>query len=300
MSAIKSLIRGNDPDLFIKMLIKNDINFNLYTSNYAMKIILDDGQIIGFTKHEQSRATFAAFSKLKSNLQNKPRPNLQPGDVTYFLHDFKSPVYVESVCSIDLKSAYANILFLDDMITKDTHKYLSKLVKKDRLSAVGMLASKKQVYEFKRGKIVGEWEERSEMAPFFFYAVKRTCEMMGELKKICGKSYLFTWVDGIYFLPDPGIEKACKDYLREIKFPFSSEMLYEFDVQFHPRSIKVSFYRNRNERKKRFDLPMADNAFTKIMSNALLSINHKKQKQNEKSKNRDRSKSGRSDGAMVI
>lgn len=292
MPAIKSLIRGNDPDLYIKMLIENDIDFDLYTSNYAMKIILDDGQIINFTKHEQSRATFAAFSKLKSNLQDKEKPNIQPDDVSYFIHDFKEPLYVESVCNLDLKSAYANVLFFDGMITKDTHKYLSKLVKKDRLSAVGMLASKKQVIEFRKGQAVGEREERSEFAPFFFLAVKRTFEIMSELKKICGKSYLFTWVDGIYFLPDPGIEKACKQYLHQIRFPFSSEMLSEFDVQFHPRSIKVSFFRNRKERKKRFDLPMPDSAFTKIMSNALLLVNYKKQKQNEKSKNRRSAKSG--------
>jgi hypothetical protein len=284
MPAIKSLIRGNDPDNFITMLITNKNNFDLYTSNYAMKIILEDGQIINFTKHEQSRATFAAFSKLKSNLQDKPKPNLQPGDVSYFLHDFKEPVYVETVCNIDLKSAYANILLLDEMITKDTHKYLSKLVKKDRLSAVGMLASKKQVIEFKRGKPVEEREERSEFAPFFFYAVKRTFEIMSELKKICGNSYLFTWVDGIYFLPDPGIKEACYKYLKEIKFPYSMEMLSEFDVQFHNRSIKVSFYRSKTERKKRFDLPMADSRFTQIMSNALLLLNNKRRK-NEKSKN---------------
>jgi hypothetical protein len=282
MPAIKSLIRGNEPDTFIRMLISKEIDFDLYTSNYAMKIILVDGQIINFTKHEQSRATFAAFSKLKSNLQDKKKPNLQPGDVSYFIHDFREPLYVESVCNIDLKSAYANILFLDEMITKDTHKYLCKLVKKDRLSAVGMLASKKQVIEFRRGQATGEREERSEFAPFFFYAVKRTFEIMSELKKICGNSYLFTWVDGIYFLPDPGIEKACKEYLKTIRFPYASEMLSEFDVQFHPRSIKVSFFRHKNERKKRFDLPMGDNAFTKIMSNALLLLNHKKQKRNEK------------------
>lgn len=282
MPAIKSLIRGNEPDTFIRMLISKEIDFDLYTSNYAMKIILVDGQIINFTKHEQSRATFAAFSKLKSNLQDKKKPNLQPGDVSYFIHDFKEPLYVEKVCNIDLKSAYANILFLDEMITKDTHKYLCKLVKKDRLSAVGMLASKKQVIEFRRGQATGEREERSEYAPFFFYAVKRTFEIMSVLKKICGNSYLFTWVDGIYFLPDPGIEKACKEYLKEIRFPYASEMLSEFDVQFHPRSIKVSFFRDKNERKKRFDLPMGDNAFTKIMSNALLLLNHKKQRKNEK------------------
>lgn len=280
MTAIKALIRSNDPDKFMRMLISANVDFDLYVSNYAMKIIADE-QIINFTKHEQSRATFAAFSKLKSELQNKPTPKVNPDDVTYFLHDFKEAVYVERVCNIDLKSAYAHILFMDDLITRKTFKYLTKLVKRDRLSAVGMLASKKQVFEFRNGEPKDVREERSEFAPFFFYAVKRTYEIMSELKKICGKSYLFTWVDGIYFLPDPGIERRCKEYLTEIKFPSSTEHLNEFEVDFLPRSIKVSFYKKDDVKKKRFDLPMQDSAFNKIMSNALLLTNNKKQK-NEK------------------
>lgn len=285
MTAIKALIRSDDPDKFMRMLINSNTDFDLYISNYAMKVIADE-QIINFTKHEQSRATFAAFSKLKSELQEKPRPDIKHDDVIYFLHDFKAPIYVERVCNIDLKSAYANILFMDELITKATFKYLSKLVKRDRLSAVGMLASKKQVFEFRKGQPQNVREERSEFAPFFFYAVKRTYEIMSELKKICGKSYLFTWVDGIYFLPDPGIEKDCKQYLSEIKFPFSVEHLKEFDVDFLQRSIKVSFLKATDEKKKRFDLPMQDSAFNRIMSNALLLTNNKKQKQNETLHNR--------------
>ena len=298
MTAIKALIRSDDPDKFMRMLINSNTDFDLYISNYAMKIIVDE-QIINFTKHEQSRATFAAFSKLKSELQDKKRPNIEPDDVTYFLHDFKSPVYVERVCNIDLKSAYANILYMDELITPKTFRYLSKLIKKDRLSAVGMLASKKQVFEFRNGEPQNVHEERSEFAPFFFYAVKRTYEIMSELKKICGKSYLFTWVDGIYFLPDPGIEKECKTYLREIGFPFSVEHLREFDVNFLQRSIKVSFIKNDDDKKKRFDLPMQDSAFNRIMSNALLLTNNKKSK-NEKVQNYGSRQSGRSNGAMAF
>lgn len=145
--------------------------------------------------------------------------------------------------------------------------------KKDRLSAVGMLASKKLVFEFRKGKPENTREERSELAPFFFYAVKRTFEIMSELKKICGKSYLYTWVDGIYFLPDPGIKKECEAFLKEIKFPYSSEFLTEFEIKFMPRFIRASFM--KEGKRKNFDLPLQDSAFNRIMSNALLLTDNK-------------------------
>jgi hypothetical protein len=277
MPALKSLIRQDEPDRFILQLQLMKANFETYCSNYAIKVAVDD-QIINFVKNEQSNAAFAGFSKLKRDLKDTKRPNIEATDVTYFLHDFKEPVYIERVVNLDLKSAYANILYMDKLISKDTHKYLGRLKKQERLSAVGMLASRKEVFEYLKGEIVSLRTERSEFAPFFFYAVKRTFEIMSELKKICGNAYLFTWVDGIYFLPDPGIKKECEDYLKMIGFPYSGETLNEFEVQFLPRSIKVSFLKQDNPRRKYFDLPMQESAYQKLVRKEVFIHNKKHRK----------------------
>jgi hypothetical protein len=278
--AVKSLMRGDAAESFLDTLIETGATFDLYLSHYTLKIILDD-QIYNFTKNEQTRQTFAAFSKLKSVLSEKKKPNVQPEDVSYFVHDFRQPVYADRVCNIDLKSAYANILLMDGLITKDVHKYLGKLSKPDRLAAVGMLASCKHVYEFRKGEPHGQVrEERSEFSPFFFYAVKRCFEIMSELKKILESDYLFTWVDGIYFTPDYKKTLLCKQYLKSIGLPYSVEMLSEFEVKFLRRSIHIQF--TKGEKQKHFDLPMIQDEFTRTVSNFLI---NDKTKKNETRKN---------------
>jgi hypothetical protein len=185
---------------------------------------------------------------------------------------------------------------IDGLIPKDVHKYLGKLPKPDRLAAVGMLASCKHVYEFRGGEPRGSVrQERSEFSPFFFYAVKRCFDIMSELKKILESNYLFTWVDGIYFIPDYKKTLECKAYLKTIGLPYSTEMLSEFEVKFLRRSIHLQFL--KGEKQKHFDLPMMTDEFTRVVSNFL--INDKKQN-NEKGKNRNSKKQGRSVRPMAV
>jgi hypothetical protein len=272
MTNARMLMRGDSVNDFIELLVKQKSDFQLRCSNYTMQVVVADSKY-NYIKEEQSNAAFAAFSKLKHDLGTKKRPNIQAGDVSYFIHNFKEPLFIERVINIDLKSAYANILFNDGLISKPTATYLKGLKKKDRLAAVGMLASKKEVYDFENGEPGKMYEERSDFSPFFFYAVKRTSEIMGELKKICGNSYLFTWVDGIYFLPDPGVKEKCQAFLKGINFPSSCEYLKEFDVNFFKASIKVHF--KKDNKLKSFDLPLPDTSFKKAMSKALLLSNNK-------------------------
>lgn len=114
---------------------------------------------------------------------------------------------------------------MDGIISEGTFKYLSDLPKKDRLSSVGMLASKKTEYVFKNGEPVSCEDKTSEYAGFFFYAAKRTFEIMQELKVILDNNYLFTWVDCIYFKPSEEAMSEAMIYLDSIGFPHSPEVL---------------------------------------------------------------------------
>lgn len=265
MASVSLTSEGNAAN-YVDFLIETKTDFELYTSNYTMKIILKDGNQ-KFIRSKQSNRVFAAFRKLEVDIKTANVKEMGLEDVRYFQHDFKHPVYVERVCNIDLKSCYSNILFREKIISEATHKYLSGLPKRERLAAVGMLASRKEIFTFKNGKVSGVREERSENSRFFFFAVQKTFEMMNELKKICGKSYLFTWVDGIYFLPDGNKMERCEQYLRDIKFPFSSDYLDEFEVKFINSKINVTFKKDGD--KKVFNLPIPDSAFLKAMQVAL-------------------------------
>lgn len=277
-------MRSANAGKFIEMLADAELDFDLFASNYTMKIVVN-GTNVNFIKNNQSNMVFAAYRKLQSDLSKFKVPDIAAEEVNYFIHDFKNEIYSDHVFNIDLKSAYANILFMDNLISLETFKYLTKLQKQDRLAAVGMLASRKEIFHFKNGQPETVENKRSEFSGFFFYAVKRTSEIMGELKKICGNDYLFTWVDGIYFHPVDKIMNECREYLKEIKFPFSYESLFEFDVKMMPRYVDVTF--KKDGKLKQFALPVQDGQFRKIISDSLI---NSKYKTNEKNKSKNSGK----------
>lgn len=221
----------------------------------------------------QAPRTFGAFAKLKKDLKIKPVPEVDKSQLRYYVHNFKSDCFYPLVFNVDLKSAYATILKNDGLITSDTFAYLSKLDKKQRLASVGMLASHKDIFHFKSGKINKTDEHNSEFSNFFFHLVKRTSDIMDEMKKICGQDFLFVWVDGIYFMPDEGVMSDCIMYLDSINFPHSFEVLTDFEVKIMRTHTRISL---RKEGKlKPFNLPHQDSGMKQILKNIIVNQKNK-------------------------
>jgi hypothetical protein len=215
----------------------------------------------------QSNRCFAAYAKVKKDVKNKLVPTIDKEDLHYFEHDFKETCHIDKVFNIDLKSAYATILLLDGYITKDTYAYLTSLPKHDRLASVGMLASQKKIFTFdRRGTIRTYAQSISPLENFFYYAVRRTFEIMQDLHSILRRSYLFTWVDGIYFRPDMDGLIQCEDYLRRIGFRYSEEILTDWHVRVVSGAVKLSFV--KEGRVKAFSLPARQSEFATIMADA--------------------------------
>lgn len=275
----KTVLAGDsDADDYTELLIELKQNFLLTSSNYTMSI---DSELFKkkFITVEQAPRTFGAFAKLKKDLKDKPLPFIEKDRLKYFVQHFRKDAFHPHVFNVDLKSAYATILHNDNLITSDTFKYLKRLDKQQRLAAVGMLASHKDKYTFKRGAITEKGEEDSPLSNFFFHLVKRTSEIMDDLKKICGRSFLFIWVDGIYFLPDEDIMSECAFYLDSIKFPYSMEYLTDFKVEILSDYTLVTL--KKNGESKPFSLPHADSTLT-------ISLKHAIQKQHEASKKKSK------------
>lgn len=254
----------------INYLIDIAANFVLTSSNYTTQIEMDEKKD-KYVQTMQTNRTFACFAKLKSNLKDKPVPDVDNTMVNYFVHNFKKPIYIERVTNIDIKSAYATILYNDNLINEDTFQYICKSAKKERLASVGMLAARKKIFTFKTGSVVDEQETVSEKSGFFFYAVKRTSEIMADIQKICGKQYLYTWVDGIYYLPNSNIDFVASAYLRDNKFDFRIDRLEEFEVQFKHDCILVTF--KKDGKRKIFNLPLPITEFKRIMIDSILQAN---------------------------
>ena len=243
------------------------VPFELTCSNYTTKI---ESDVLRrkFVYTMQSNQTFAAFAKIKKDVKEKPVPDVDKESLIYFEHDFKRSCTIDRVFNIDLKSAYASILYLDGFISADSYAYLGRLSKHDRLAAVGMLASRKHGFIFGRNGDVRSYEQKvSDLENFFFYAVKRTYEIMSTLRALIGNSYLFTWVDGIYFIPDMDALVRCENYLRRIKFRYSEEILSDWIVSVESSAVRISFL--KEGQPKVFNLPARPTEFNLIMSEAM-------------------------------
>lgn len=207
-------------------------------------------------------------------MKDKEVPKIKKEDLCYFEHDFRDNCRIEKVFNIDLKSAYATILFNDGFISSETFSYLSNLPKHDRLASVGMLASKKKDFGFdKKGRVISYEHTISPLENFFYYAVERTFEIMQNLKSILRDVYLFTWVDGIYFVPHMERLVQCEDYLRRIGFRYSEEILSDWNVRVVSGAVKVRFVKEGV--MKSFSLPARESEFALLMAQAMVDQNSK-------------------------
>lgn len=266
-----SLLRGNNGRAYLKYLKEIGVPFEMICSNYTT-VFKIDGLERKFVNSMQSKRVFACFAKIKSNLKDKPIPIIDYEQLRYFIHDFKKNEHIGDVINVDMKSAYATILFNDGYISRATYDYICAGPKQERLVAVGMLASKKQHFTFDKGKIINNEEIVSPTANFFYYAVMRTAEIMGELKKLCKEAYLFTWVDGIYLRPDVNALARIEKYINSIGYPYTTEWLRDFSVRVGSKQATVDFLKFVKGEwvKKPFNLPLVNTEFKRLVIEAIL------------------------------
>lgn len=275
-------MRKGNARAYMQFLQDSKIPFELECSNYTIAISASDELQQKFVANMQSNRTFAAFAKIKSNVKDKPVPLINKDDIVYFIHDFKQSSFISKVINIDLKSCYATVLFNDGMITEDTFKYLSRLNKQERLASVGMLASRKKKFSFSSNSDIYDFSEKvSPTSAFFFYAVKRTYEIMTDLRNIIGNSYLFTWVDGIYFSDETKVAE-CREYLAQINFKYTIDELKDFDLRVLDKKILLLFKKWDNKKGdygiKTFNLPSPTTEFQNLTLKAIQSLNNKSKK----------------------
>lgn len=267
------LLRKDNARAYMRYLKAIKIPFEMVCSNYTV-LFKAEGLEKKFVHSMQGNRAFACFAKIKSDVKKKPIPDINKDKLSYFVHNFRQNQFIGDVVNIDLKSAYATVLYKDGYISKATFDYISKGSKQERLVSVGMLASKKQKFLFDNGTIIGDPEEViSEYSNFFFYAVRRTGEIMADLKAICGNDYLFTWVDGIYLRPNEKAVAACEQYIKDIDFKSATDYLRNFTVMVNKKQVTVNFLKEKAGKwhPKPFNLPLMNSEFKRIMIDAILS-----------------------------
>lgn len=264
---VKSLADRENVRAFLQFIKTSGYPFRVKITNYTTEI---QSELFNryFMQSTRSKSCFAAYSKLKADVANKVPPDIDKGGLVYFAHDFKKDLQESTVINVDLKSAYATALSAAGYISETTAAYLAKIPKMDRLASVGMLASKKHVFSYdEKGELLSYVKEVAPTENFFYLAVRIVQDTMQQLKAICGRAYLFTWVDGIYFLPEPGLSDQVVTAAKELGFNCTVETLSNFTVRIGPKVISVTF--EKEDRRKQFKIPATKAIFANDLINFL-------------------------------
>lgn len=218
---------------------------------------------------------FSAYSKIKADLKELPVP-VDIRYIKYYQTNFNNThLYADKIYQIDIKSCYASILKNHKLISEETFNSICKLSKENRLAAIGMLASKKNIFHFdEKGAVIEHIIHKSDTSDYFFFCVQETFKIMDECKYILGDDFLFIWVDAIYFIGD--MQKALQvvDYFKnEHNLESSIHELNEFEVE-----LRKDFYRCRyikGNSKTFMDIPLPEQSEKAELLQYLLNIKHK-------------------------
>ncbi len=267
----KALLDPATVRAYIRLHKKLAIPFKITLSTYTTKIE-SNYKRIHFMKSFQGNRLFAAYAMLKKQVTRKPVEKINPQVLTYFTsRNFKTDFYADRIYNIDLKAAYASILYTDKFINRKLYTYLMKLPKQERLAAVGMLAGKKTSYEVDLfGTITNRQTVISETADYFFYCVKRTSQLIQIAREILGDDYIFSWVDGIYFLGQGDGKEVAKPVIELFKsygIKCTFETLTDFHVQIKPTCYHCTY--SKGEKRKFINVPKIDTEFTKKLTDYL-------------------------------
>lgn len=261
-------------DSYVDLLTSIKMPFTLEISNYTTRIRSQNYNVY-FVKKEMSLRTFAAAAMIKKDFATvRNPPKTQPHQVEYYNTNFRHEFFSDVCHNIDLKSAYANILYLDGFITGKTFEYLSKLDKMERLAAVGMCASKKEIYHHSSsGKVIADIVQINPLAPFFFHCVKRTAEIINDLRvNIIQDCFLFSWVDSIYYLNhNESYKRVSMEYLKEqYKMDSTFKELINFEVKIKNEYYNIKFEESCSGKVKTFNIPFEESKIKKKVIHHLL------------------------------
>ena len=274
---IKAAYTPQNYNLFTRMLKGSPYEIEL--SNYTAKFSAPGLRINLSTNHFSNR-TFAAYSKLKSDIKNHTAPAINEANVNYYeIKAFPDNFYCQSAENTDITAAYLTVMLRAGYISQETYDYIIKLPKMERLVCFGMLASRREIYTIDRaGRVLKCADKISEHSPFFFWAADNVYRIMHEIKThIVPDTFLFSWVDGIYYIEQRENGKTpavIHSYLKDVYgLDSKHKKLSDFTVQARPEIYKLQF--NENGEKKTFAVPRPQQYNKLKLIQSLLNLNKK-------------------------
>jgi len=278
--------KRNKPPRKVKLnanSLKELINFH---KNFKMKFVISlsnytslfksDLYNLHFLKKSHSFQMFSVYNKIKADLKELPIP-VDIRYIKYYQTNFNTDkLYADKIYQIDIKSCYASILKNNKLISDETFANVCKLSKENRLAAIGMLASRKNIFHFdETGNVYEHEQKKSDTSDYFFFCVQETFRIMDECKHILGDDFLFIWVDAIYFKGDMNKANEVVNYFKsEHNLDSCINELFEFEVEMRKDFYRLRYIKGKD--KTFMDIPMPEQSEKTELLNYLLNIKHQK------------------------
>lgn len=244
---VKVLFNENNYQHFVSLIQQSKLPYTIIRSNYTLEINSSFLNIY-FMQEEMSKKAMICGQMIKKDLSicGIEMPEIERDQLKYFDFNYEKIIHSHDgyFFNIDIKSAYATAL--KQLISPKTFSYLCSLPKKDRLAAVGMLASRKDLFFYDpAGVCVNHEKQVKETADWFYYCVLEIQKLMDDIIALIGTDFLFYWVDGIFFRTLDNRDKI-EAYLKEKGYENSFDQCFNFKYYENGNTKHIS-YKKFNE-----------------------------------------------------
>jgi hypothetical protein len=142
----------------------------------------------------------------------------------------KSGDVFEDVCCLDINGAYWQTAVMMGVISKEIYEEGLRKDKITRLSSLGSLAKRKEIFRYDGVNYNHVETIRSyETENLWFAICKRVSDVMQELMKSLGDDFVFYWVDGIYFKRTDENIKKVTEYLESCSYECKQEKVSKIE-----------------------------------------------------------------------
>jgi hypothetical protein len=262
VAKIKYFITDRTEEDFINQLINKKATFEVKCTNYTTEVIQNEISFLFSASKKTNFRLFGTYQTLKSQVKNIITPSYE-GLISYFrlnlnnILNNNSSIIIPTVINIDITAAYATTLLNKKYIDKKLFTKITALPKIERLAVVGMLATKKHIFEFKQGEQINcRVETDAQKRNIFFEASHAVNEIMEQCAIIAGEDFLFFWVDGIYLKTDRHKNKI-QEFIAASQYNYKTEILKNFTAEIKEnKTIFVTY--EKGEKIKTFNLPISN------------------------------------------
>jgi hypothetical protein len=262
MAQIKYFITNKTEEEFIDQLIIKKANFTVKSTNYTTEVIQNGISYLFSASKNTNFRLFGTYQTLKAQVKKINTPSYE-GLISYFrlnlnnILNSNSSIIIDEVINIDITAAYATTLLNKKYIDKKLFDKIMLLPKLERMAVVGMLATKKHIFDFEKGEQINcSVETDAQKRNIFFEASHSVNEIMEYCANIAKEDFLFFWVDGIYLKTDK-YKKEIQEYISSQQYQYRTETLKNFTAHItENKTIFVTY--EKGEKKKEFNLPVSN------------------------------------------